>query len=306
MRRLFLVFFITNFFVIAETIGLDSLDAYQIGSFISCKTLADGRFEYAISNKIFKPDKSYRYVFDSVPESGYYFLKRPKNVDEVFFDSTQMDVIIRGKITLEELIAVFDDRAKMGMLPYYWDEFVVRDKKSEKYDPSLYRLFNIEGFDRPGDLVHIQKFKILNDKMILISLTSGLPYDGEKVPGISYGLLYEKEQYKLKILSKGMVGEEEKREDMIFNLKEIPLRFNNEETVSVKFNKHSPFCMVEDRYALRIFNSENEYIWEDTLNVFGAYCPLVFDFNKDGIDEIVMYRQEHGIIALLLLKKTKD
>ena len=64
--------------------------------------------------------------------------------------------------------------------------------------------------------------------------------------------------------------------------------------------------MCYDRYALRIFNSKNEYIWEDTLNVFGLYYPLVFDFDKDGIDEIVMYRAEHGHCALLLLTQKRD
>jgi hypothetical protein len=67
------------------------------------------------------------------------------------------------------------------------------------------------------------------------------------------------------------------------------------------------FCMCSQRFAIRVFDPDSKYIWEDQEHVHGDPPFLArADLTQNGIDEIIVYQRDHGRTRLIVFATGKN
>lgn len=81
----------------------------------------------------------------------------------------------------------------------------------------------------------------------------------------------------------------------------VPFRYAKDTLGSLVFNRSAGLCIFgHNCFGLRICESSGKWFWEDTDNVYGNCLLAVCDMNEDGVDEILIDRNDHGVTSYLL------
>jgi hypothetical protein len=265
---------------------------------ISCTQLPDGHYQYLI--KGIYAWKSLEDTLKYCPE--YQKDEIPGCIDmEIDVGARTMKFVTEKKIgKLRELI---DRLAGSGGCVPTWTELQMRDRQSTDYSGDLYRIAFEKKIDFPGALA--------------VSSMERLPEGGIKVTCYSksgdlktnqavYVLVYKDRQYTLRQV--GKVERIEWPDHSVMSREpesEHVLKYDKGSGGTLKFNPSTAYCMCHSRYAMRVFDESGEFIWDNQDKMYGDYYPLVFDFQNDGIDEIIIFREDHGEESLLIFERKK-
>jgi hypothetical protein len=276
----------------------------RMPSAVSSRTLPEGTLEYVIRNAVLRPDEDHtRYVEN--------FKERTPNADEVLFDATNRGVIVRGNLSPEDLRKGVDIMAKAAKFMPYWEELLTRDMKSARFDPKLYQLvyvdsapFRGERLEAPGLLRAVAR----KDGRVEFSLhnTIWTVDDRGKNDVIDYELAWHNEAPVVRQVSEKTSREwKHIKPPKTGPKRSVGLRFGLGSSGTARLNKHSCYCMALSRHALRVFDKSHQYVWEDTTHLFGHVFPLAPDLDQDGVDEVVIFEEEHGRVHLFVFRRQK-
>ena len=72
------------------------------------------------------------------------------------------------------------------------------------------------------------------------------------------------------------------------------VRVSPKRKCTVRMNRTTASCECYDHMALRLFDPDHKYVWEDQRHIVGVTDLIVVDLSFDGIDEIIAIQQNHG------------
>ncbi|MBN1675260.1 MAG: hypothetical protein JXR37_29740 [Kiritimatiellae bacterium] len=207
---------------------------------------------------------------------------------------------------LRELLERFSRRD--GIIPP-WEELEIRDLKSPSFDSELYttvlrtRLtWRVNVMSSPGLLCATNSPAGLR----LTFHSNGGDPDGE-VSLRDYELAFANSSYTLKQLSGSRLASWKalRRKGLgTHHMRlECPITYAPGMRGRVALNDISHPGCCPGRYAMRVFDADGKYIWEDQENAAGACYLVSADLTGDGIDEIVLYQYCHNETDLLVFEK---
>ena len=82
---------------------------------------------------------------------------------------------------------------------------------------------------------------------------------------------------------------------------QLNITYSKNKTGQVRINRR----IGHNRNALRIFDENNQFVWENLNNVSGIVRPAVIDIDEDGLDEIIIYKNDHGQNYILIFSSKK-
>jgi hypothetical protein len=265
---------------------------------ISHRELPNGQHEYVIQGiyvtKSLKDTLKYApdYQKDEVP--GCVSM-------EIDAQAETMKFVTEKKIgNLRELI---DALAESGGCVPTWDELCMRGKRSAALEKDLYVVAFEKKLDFPGGLAvsSMEKLPEGGIKATCYSRSGDL-----KTNQAVYVVTYEDGTYT--VSQSGKVERIEWPDHSVMSRKpeaEHAINYGKGDAGSLKFNPSTAYCMCHSRYAMRLFDETGEYVWENQDNVYGNHYPVVYDFQNDGIDEIVIFREDHSDESLLIFERKK-
>jgi len=214
-------------------------------------------------------------------------------------DENAKTLTILSPKPINNLVEVLDILAGTGNY-YYGSEIYERGKKSPDYIEGFYKLAFAEKIRVPI-FYYVENIQAVPNTKSLVKIT----------------VIYEVPEHKMfsaDIIIGFKSGKYFAIVDTPISIKDTGHKFKNGEgTLSIKyqnnkrgnlsFNKMVCLCMCYNSYAMRIFDSKGEYVWEDVNNIRGDHYPFVFDFNNDGIDEVIVVISNHDGSKILVFAK---
>lgn len=80
----------------------------------------------------------------------------------------------------------------------------------------------------------------------------------------------------------------------------IPFRYEKGKIGILVFNRTVNYCVCHNRFAMRVYDETGRFIWEDLDNIYGG-C-LIAIHEMDDVDEMIIYRDDHGEIEFLIYR----
>ncbi len=194
----------------------------------------------------------------------------------------------------------------LGVASLYGVQALLGERKAKSFDPNLYHLI----FEKKIDFKFpaVWQFKVTKTEVSSLTflLYSAAVQRNHKVLCAEYTLRYKEKEYSLDSGSKPVERDWPQSDDVRREAAgPSELRYAKETTGILKFTKTVPLCMDYSRYAMRIFNGNgNRFVWEDLDHIYGIFRTAIFDFDGDGVDEIVVIREDHGHVAILVFGAT--
>ena len=226
-------------------------------------------------------------------------------------------LVIQSENTLPafQLQKICDKSAQGSVLFPYWAEILSRDKRSTLFNADLFtcvftneldsRQF-VEGFGGTVPYV-IHSAEIVDTGTVRILMSSGNllernEYHERIIGGRAFLLTHRAGQFSLQ--STGNIHRITNNVDTIAADQPERCRINvgPGKTGTLRLDKVCAFCMCHDRFAMRIYMGDNLYIWEDTSNAYSVCSTRVIDIDGDGMDDILMLRNDHGKCHLFVYR----
>jgi hypothetical protein len=84
------------------------------------------------------------------------------------------------------------------------------------------------------------------------------------------------------------------------NVDELPttnlfVRYSQSERGEITIGPHTAHCMAHHRYAMRLWNSAGDFVWENLNDLFASCSIVINDLDGDDIDEIIVHRNDHNV-----------
>ncbi len=73
----------------------------------------------------------------------------------------------------------------------------------------------------------------------------------------------------------------------------VQLSLGPENPVRFRVNRLAPHCNGGEMYCLRMLTPDNKQLWRNDVEVFGRYRLMAADFDSDGCEELVLFREGH-------------
>ena len=228
------------------------------------------------------------------------------NIENIEIDLVQMTLRITAIEKIKDLQSVIDKISLRTMLIPLWDEYACLGQKDDEFEQDLYSLVFqdtlttkgcplsvIHSFDRIAD----GEYKIIGSSASLLeevyrAHSKILNYKGgEYILQSTCDTTETDQDSKVKAFEKNYPAWDDT----------IEIRYSSESEGYIAFNKYTEFCMCGAyRYAMRLYTTENTYIWVDYENIYSAPLTYCIDLNSDGIDEIIVLRSDHGRSFILI------
>jgi hypothetical protein len=215
--------------------------------------------------------------------------------------TTNQYAIISTSHPIPSLPTLLNKFSRDGGIFPCWRELQIRDQKSASFNPHLYGLvFEKEVAICP--IVQPSRITQTEPGIIHFPVYSATVEKGGGGFFLNYLLRYENKKYILETDGRPNSFKERERPRAIWSeaKESAKVRYAIGKVGEVRFNKTVALCMCHSRFAMRIFDAEQGYVWEDVDNVYGSFVTMVFDFQGDGIDEIVILREDHdkGVVLV--------
>ncbi len=276
-------------------------------SAVSHSVLPSGNHKYVIRGLDLR-----RYVGRDTTTLEWIFREEIPNSLEVTFHvaNNSMSIATSQAIDLPKTV----DRLSRGGSVPTWSELCLRDKRSDAFNPKLYELVYEKPIDFPhsgsGDLPlsapGFLKVAGQGKSRVNFLLYSCVSENGNTFL-VEYSLRYNDNTYYLETVGERLPVTWDEVERERHKTPEIAaLRYTPGRAGTVRFNKAGWHCQCCPQYAMRVFDWQDTFIWEDVSNVFGRYYPMVVDFQGDGVDEIVVYREEHDDASILVYRAVQE
>ncbi|MFH1314020.1 MAG: hypothetical protein ABIJ00_12455, partial [Candidatus Eisenbacteria bacterium] len=194
---------------------------------------------------------------------------------------------------------VFDEEARWsGTLPY-WEELLARDLKSPHFSASLFSLRGV--IDVPKRSDGLLSYGEPGDPQHTVTFYSFVGGEGRTAGIQRFSLESTDGTYTLTALaSPERVPWEEMESLRKKPSSEVTVRLPDGVLGKARLNRLTAYCMCHDRLALRIYDGSGQCVWEDTSSLHGYCLAWSADFRKDGVDEIVVFQDDHGSASLLV------
>ena len=233
-------------------------------------------------------------------------------------DLTNRCLVIHSEDPLPafQLQKICDQSARGSVLFPYWAELLSRDRKGALFNPGLFTCastneLNPHQFVRsvggaaPDSIYSAEKVDV---GAVRILLMSGEVLERGKYPELVFGvrehlLTYRNGQYSLQAtggIQRVTYNVETKEKDQPERWRII---VGQGKTGTLRLDKVCAYCMCHDRFALRLYMDAYLYIWEDTSNAFCRCSTWVMDIDGDGMDDILMLRNDHDKCHLFVYRQ---
>lgn len=264
---------------------------------ITHSVLQSGQHQYTIKGLFWKDgqkESSRKLLEDS-------YKKDIPNCVTVKIDKTKNSITIITSKEIEDFPKLIDKFARSGGSIPYWVELCMREKRSDLFKDRLYGLVFEKEIRFPDNSSGFLKVIQKDGKCLKFALFSRIVPRNNKTFYIEYTLRYKDKKYFLESDNKKTIFDWQEIEKKLQQRPEkCNLSFNKSNKLLLDFNKTTAFCMCHSRYAMRIFDKDGKYIWEDLNNIHGYHYPMVCDFLNDENDEIIIYREDHGQASILV------
>ncbi len=243
----------------------------------------------------------------------WIFREEIPNCLEVAFHVANNSVSI-GTSQEIDLPRTIDRLSRGGRIVPTWRELCIRDTRSDAFNPKLYELVYEKAIDFPhtvsGDLRLSEPgfLKVAGQGKSRVNfLLYSWTIENGRTFLVEYSLRYNDNTYVLETLGERIpVAWDEIKKERHKTPEIAALRYATRRAGTVRFNKAGWHCQCCPQYAMRVFDDQENFIWEDVSNVFGRYYPVVVDFQGDGVDEIVVYREEHHDASILVYRAVPE
>jgi hypothetical protein len=191
--------------------------------------------------------------------------------------------------------------AKIDGKSPYWEELVARKSRSASFLAGLYRLVYVNDVSLSNAYGECCEWQILEktNGCLRFRVFTGNVLSDHKTESADFTLQCKCGQYALKGDGEMITRDLPQYEG--WPPPPIPdLHFAKDETGTVKFNRSTAFCEVESRFAMRLFDKDDQCIWEDQDNIYCVFRAIAHDIDGDGRDEIIVLRNDHGRSAILV------
>ncbi len=74
----------------------------------------------------------------------------------------------------------------------------------------------------------------------------------------------------------------------------LTIRYAVNKTGTLRFNPSTGFCKCHNRFAMRIYGEGNQWIWENMDDTYARCKVALRDSDNDGVDEIMIIRDNHN------------
>ena len=204
-------------------------------------------------------------------------------------DENAKTLTILSPKPINNMVEVLDLLARTGSY-YYWIEIYERGKKSPDYIEGLYKPAFTYDIGVPV-FYHVENIQAVPNTRSLAKITVIYEVSEHKAFSMDIIVGFKSGKYfAIKDTPKSIENTGRRRPN---GEEALIIKYQQTKKGYLNFNKMTSLCMDYDSYAMRIFNPKGEYIWEDVNNISGDHYPFVFDFNNDGIDEIVVVISSH-------------
>ncbi len=214
-----------------------------------------------------------------------------------------------------DLPRTIDRLTRVGRAMPTWRELCIRDKRSDAFNPKLYELvYEKAAIDFPRSesghvALSMQGFlKVAGQGKSRVNfLLYSWTIENGNTFLVENSLRYNDKTYYLETVGERIPVTWDEVERERHKAPEIAaLRYATGRAGTVRFNKAGWHCQCCPQYAMRVFDDQENFIWEDVSNVFGRYYPMVVDFRGDGVDDIVVFREEHGMPSILVYRAVQE
>ncbi len=226
------------------------------------------------------------------------------------FDVANSSITIVTSREIADLPKTIDALAHGTRIMPFWVELCARDKRSDSFNANLYHLVYEKAIDFPcgasrdmprsePGFLKVAGYGNSRVDFVLYSRVS----EKNATFLVNYSLCNKDRKYFLETSGRKIPKTWEYVEEQRRACPEAAeLRYAPGKKGVVRFNKAASYCMCCPQYAMRVFDRNDRFIWEEVNDVFGEYYPMVLDFQGDGVDEIVVYREEHGKASILVFR----
>jgi hypothetical protein len=287
------------------------IDPDKLPSVISHRDLGGGVSEYVISAVNFKQDERW-------DKTGVEDLKKfTPNADEISADVAGKTLTIRGKLAIADLRKGIDVQARYGtnFMPH-WEELLIRDQRSKKFDAKKLKLlakvdfsFPKEAPDDHDSLGFLKRLPSDPGSVVMRMFSCEVSKNddtftmdfklSQKDGAFAFNPITEKKWIKWDDFE----TETEVERENWNSTRQVRVRSDEQQQLVARLNQLSSYCKCHSRYSLRVFDEQNQFVWEDTENVYGYVIPMSADINQDGADEIIVFSEDHGKTRLLIFGK---
>jgi hypothetical protein len=187
----------------------------------------------------------------------------------------------------------------------YWEELIIRDKKSTAFSQHLYGLaYKGRPSIQPAGLLSLGKGK--NGKTVLTLFSLDIDANDRSFVA-DYTLRLTHGGYSLKATGNERWLHVEDVDTLRSDFPpSAPLCYEKGLTGFARLNPTTPWCMAHSCFALRVFDQEGKYVWEDQHYLHGDLAhPVSADVDGDGIDEIVVLQDDHGRADLFVFQRMR-
>jgi len=279
-------------------------DILLIALFFSCHRLPSS-IEHSITDDkhIYKISKLH---WTSKPDSFRYEAEVARSVTgcvQSTIDRDKDQLILVCENELVDLETEMNKLMGWGLFPG-WDELVTRDKRSPDYDPSLYTIA-LETTLTPHNNRGIVKHEIYpnGDVGLFMHELFFTTYE-DSFELSEYRLKYSDEGYELDDVPIMHTIDKESAnglfdvDNALFDT--ISINYRESQVGYLRFNEYTEYCMCAKWYSMRLFTEDGEYIWEDPFSLCGGIQVIPYDFDNDGIEELIVFSCAHQYRRILV------
>lgn len=284
--------------IVANLTALQAPPAEDLPSSINHTELNDGTHRYVVQG--IYVTKTLENTLKFAPE---YQKDEIPDCLSVKIDTSRGIMSITTSKEIADMPTLFNKLAADGGCLPTWPEICLRDKRSEQFDAELYKVAYNHSFDFDGSYSIIKVTPGKGEISVFGYSRSG----DRKTNHAEFALTFSDGEFSLE-----QIGETERLdwpEHEVMSREpdlEQDVRCDKGAPATLKCTESTAYCTCHSRYAMRIFDGDENSIWEDQPNTYGNIYPIVYDFDEDGVDEIVVFREDHGEEAVLVFKRSEN
>lgn len=267
--------------------------------FIEAKKLQNGDVEYLVTG-IGKSDIDIEKIRDDDKTIYESLFPKKYNYKYSFLNDSTLSIITDTTFKSSYL-----QRYLLRDKKYYIPEKIISQRISVNYDSSLYNKVLDEKINFPiRGGCKVYRYEIISNGKLKIILSSFM-LNNKLLKEKHIGRQYTSNEYVSYTNGNFLTEFEDNTNDEKYEIDTDSTKISPERSASILkyskdkqgylfFSSYTSLCDAYEKYNMRILDSTFNVIWENETDIYGVYYPIVFDFQNDGIDEIVVFTEEHG------------
>ncbi|MFA7421932.1 MAG: hypothetical protein WCZ90_19775 [Melioribacteraceae bacterium] len=319
MKIKFIILFFLIFLDLLSAQGNRSGDNPVLATMIKTEILPEGKVKYTL-NGLYKSDvdleqlEKYRskkqlLTSDSndeflkrlpIPDALIFILPKSHKYEYNFDNDSTFSIVSDTSFSIKELEYSLERDHNLFLI-----DKIISKRKSKEYDSTLYKKVfekNVT-FPLPGGF-RVLKYEKIRNNQIRVIVSSNL-IETKKMEEkylfnfyLSDFIITKKNgeysvEFEDKTKKKNLrISTDDPAAKGKFN-SVCPVEYSSNKKGFLFFNKYADACIDYSKFAMRVLDSNYNYIWENKDDIIGYCDKLMYNFDDDGICDIILFSHSH-------------